>query len=327
VNLQKWHGLGNDYLFLDARSGVPARPAALARVLADRRRGPGGDGLILLEPSTRPDADCRLSIRNADGSDGGVCGNGLRCLAAWVIADDLVPIADRIDRAADRLRIEIASGPSIATVDDRDAAAGRWSVTVDLPGPDFDPAAVPATPFVDPPAGPVLDALVPELVAAANAALAADRAAVPDDVRWSIVSTGNPHLVARFASSPDLDAVDLAVVGAALERDPHFPDRINVHVVVDGRTGPIPMRTWERGSGLTQACGTGACAAVTAMVAAGRRPGGEPVTVRLPGGELSIAWSGDPADAIRMTGEAERVARIEIDDRWIDRMVAADRDD
>ncbi|MFM1832326.1 MAG: hypothetical protein RLZZ461_642, partial [Planctomycetota bacterium] len=98
---------------------------------------------------------------------------------------------------------------------------------------------------------------------------------------------------------------------------------INVHVVTDPADGPVRMRTWERGSGLTQACGTGACATVAALVAAGRRRADDAVRVELPGGSLVIAWSGATDDPLHMTGEAVRVARIEVDDRWIERMLAS----
>jgi diaminopimelate epimerase len=322
MRFQKWHGLGNDYLFLDARISAPPDPAALARVLSDRRRGPGGDGLILLESPIRADADVRMSIRNADGSDGGMCGNGLRCLAAWVVADELVVATARHDRTVDRLRIEVGSGCASVTVDGREADRGRWSVAVALPGPRFELESIPAGAFTGVPGGRVIDLPVPELATIARAAISED---VASDVTWSLVSTGNPHLVARVPEGVDLDAIDLATLGSRLEHDPHFPDRINVHVVADPADGPVRMRTWERGSGLTQACGTGACATVAALVAAGRRRPGDAVRVELPGGTLEIAWFGATDGSLHMTGEAVRVARIEVDDRWIERMLASDR--
>jgi diaminopimelate epimerase len=322
MRFQKWHGLGNDYLFLDARISAPPDPAALARVLSDRRRGPGGDGLILLESPIRADADVRMSIRNADGSDGGMCGNGLRCLAAWVVADELVVATARHDRTVDRLRIEVGSGCASVTVDGREADRGRWSVAVALPGPRFELESIPAGAFTGVPGGRVIDLPVPELATIARAAISED---VASDVTWSLVSTGNPHLVARVPEGVDLDAIDLATLGSRLEHDPHFPDRINVHVVADPADGPVRMRTWERGSGLTRACGTGACATVAALVAAGRRRPGDAVRVELPGGTLEIAWFGATDGSLHMTGEAVRVARIEVDDRWIERMLASDR--
>ena len=321
MRFEKWHGLGNDYLFLDARTIELDDQAALARVVSDRRRGPGGDGLILLESPTRTDADVRMSIRNADGSDGGMCGNGLRCLAAWVVADELVVAVARHDRTVDRLRVEVGSGCASVTVDGREADRGRWSVAVALPAPHFDLDSIPASSLTDVPAGTVIDMPVPELATMARAVLSENLAS---DILWSLVSTGNPHLIARVPEGVDLDAIDLATLGPRLEHASHFPERINVHVVADPADGPVRMRTWERGSGLTQACGTGACATVAALVAAGRRRPGDPVRVELPGGTLEIAWSGATGDPLHMTGEAVRVARIEVDDRWIERMLASD---
>ncbi len=324
MRLQKWHGLGNDYLFLDTRSHRPAAsldPGPLARILSDRRRGPGADGLILLESSSVSDADLRMSIRNADGSDGGVCGNGLRCAAAWCVADELVPTAARVDGDPDRIRIEIGSGISTASVHPCGGEVGRWSVAVDLPPPRLDLAAIPARPFEGGSSGSLRDVPVSELWSLVESVRPG---AMPEATRWSLVSTGNPHLVARLPDDADLDAIDLATIGPRLEHDSHFPERINAHLATAAPDGAIRLRTWERGSGLTQACGTGACAAVVAFVAAGLRDGGSPVVVRLPGGVLEIAWSGGSDAAIRMTGEAERVARIEIDDRWIERRLATD---
>ncbi len=331
MRLHKWHGLGNDYLLLDARVEGPEDPATLSRVLSDRRRGPGGDGLILLEKPTRVDADVRMSIWNADGSDGGVCGNGLRCLAAWIVADDLLSAGDAVREADSEsvpVRIEIPSGITVADVDLGGAKAGCASVRAALPGPRFDPAFVPARPFDGIPAGPVLEADIPDLMTLVTT-IAEPRSGasplLPEETRWSIVSTGNPHLVARVPGTCDLDKIDLAAIGPRLEHAPHFPSRINVHVVIDAASRPIRMRTWERGSGITQACGTGACAVVAAMVAAGRRDGAGMHEVELPGGTLRVRWSGVADDPIRMTGPAERVARIEVDDRWLERMLAAGR--
>lgn len=306
MNLVKWHGLGNDYLFLDTRAHPPADPAMTARVLSDRHRGPGADGLILLGHPSGADADVRLEIRNADGSDGGVCGNGTRCAAAWVVAEELVPVAGRIDASHDRVRLETPAGVTIADVESSGAAG--WMVDLDLPSPRFDlvslPAQVPGRAADD----AIVDEAIPDLAAIAG---------LPESVRWSFVSTGNPHLVARCDDAVAIDAIDLARLGPILERHPWFPARVNVHLVAD-RGDRIAMRTWERGSGITQACGTGACAAVVAFVRAGRREPDVSHRVSLPAGDLEIAWSGDAAGSIRMRGEAVRVGSIEVDDRWIE---------
>lgn len=306
MNLVKWHGLGNDYLFLDARRDRPADPAMTATVLSDRHRGPGADGLILLGDPSGPDADVRLEIRNADGSDGGVCGNGLRCAAAWVVAEALVPADRRVDALPERVHLETPAGVTIADVESTSAAC--WMVALDLPAPRFDlvslPAQVPGRAADD----AIVDEAIPDLAAIAG---------LPESLRWSLVSTGNPHLVARCDDEVSIDAIDLARLGPALERHSWFPARVNVHLVAD-RGDRIAMRTWERGSGITQACGTGACAVVVALVRSERREPDVSHVVSLPGGDLEIAWSGDPAGSIRMRGEAVRVGAVEVDDRWIE---------
>lgn len=319
MKLVKWHGLGNDYLFLAGWSERPDDLAGLARVLSRRHHGPGADGLIVLGGPTRTDADLRMEVRNADGSDGGVCGNGLRCAAAWVVSEELVPHAGRVDAACDRVRIETPAGVSAASVEADvagGAAAGRWMVTVELPPPRFELATLPAlVPGLEP-ASEMLEATSVELAAVAD---------LVEDVRWSMVSTGNPHLVARCPRGVSIDGLDLAAFGPVLERLPWFPERVNVHLV-DDDSETIRMRTWERGSGVTMACGTGASAVVSSLVRAGRREASATHRVSLPGGDLEIAWSGSPEASIRMAGEAVRVCAIEVDDRWIEEACRRDRD-
>lgn len=251
----KMHGLGNDFVVIDARAGdVPAPDAARVRAIADRHRGIGCDQLILIEPSMT--ADLRMRIFNADGSPAEQCGNALRCVAALTGAH----------------RIQTASG--IAAAD-----AGADGVRVDMGAPRFDWDAVPL-------------------------AYPLDTSALP--VAWEVLSApaalsvGNPHLV-FFVE--DLARIDLARLGPLIEQDPLFPERINVNVAEV--TGPraLRLRVWERGSGLTRACGTGACA--TAVAALRRGLVQAPVTVALPGGDLLIDWA--PGGSIRMTGPATHV--------------------
>ena len=257
---RKMHGLGNDFVILDARDGALEVDESLARALADRRTGIGCDQLILLEPSE--DADIRMRIWNPDGSEVEACGNATRCVATLIGGDS---------------RIETKGGILAAS-----ATAG--AATIDMGEPRFGWDAIPL-------------------------AYAMDSAAIP--VGWDgledgfAVRVGNPHIV-FFVD--DADAVALESLGPEIERDPLFPERINVNVA-SLADGGIRLRVWERGAGLTQACGTGACA--TAVAAISRKLVSSPVEVRLPGGSLTIDWQ--PGGSIRMSGPATHVFTGEVD--------------
>jgi diaminopimelate epimerase len=249
---RKMHGLGNDFVILDAREGPVAMDGARARALADRRTGIGCDQVILLEPSDV--ADVRMRIWNADGGEAEACGNAARCVATLGAAT-------------------IETGGGLLTARLHGAAA-----TIDMGMPRFGWDEIPL-------------------------AYAMDTSAMP--VGWEelqgpfAVNVGNPHIVFFV---PDADAVDLARLGPIVERDPLFPERVNVDVAAfEGDA--IRLRVWERGAGLTQACGTGACA--TAVAAIRQRLARGPIEVRLPGGALVVDWT--PGGAIRMTGPATEV--------------------
>jgi diaminopimelate epimerase len=252
TRFRKMHGLGNDFVILDAREGAVAMDAARARSIADRRTGVGCDQVILLEPSDI--ADVRMRIWNADGGEVEACGNATRCVALLG--------AETIETKGGVLS----------------ARANGASATIDMGAPKFGWEEIPL-------------------------AYAMDTAAMP--VGWEglrepfAVNVGNPHAVFFVR---DADAVDLARLGPIVERDPLFPERVNVNVaslVGDA----IRLHVWERGAGLTQACGTGACA--TAVVAIRQKLVESPVEVRLPGGALIIEWA--PGGSIRMTGPATHV--------------------
>ena len=257
---RKMHGLGNDYVIIDARDGALEVDESLARALADRRTGIGCDQLILLEPSE--DADIRMRIWNPDGSEVEACGNATRCVATLLGGDS---------------RIETKGGILAAS-----ATAG--AATIDMGEPRFGWDAIPL-------------------------AYAMDSAAIP--VGWDgledgfAVRVGNPHIV-FFVD--DADAVALESLGREIERDPLFPERINVNVA-SLADGAIRLRVWERGAGLTQACGTGACA--TAVAAISRKLVSSPVEVHLPGGSLTIDWR--PGGSIRMSGPATHVFTGEVE--------------
>ncbi len=252
VAFRKMHGLGNDFIVIDARAGAAGMSAARAAALADRRTGIGCDQLIVLEPSAH--ADVRMRIFNADGSEVEACGNASRAVGMLLGGSQ---------------RIETLGGVIAST-----AAPGGASV--DMGPARFDWDAIPLS-------------------------FAMDTLAMP--VGWealespSAVNVGNPHVVFFV---PDADAIDLARLGPLIETDPLFPEKVNVGVASVVGASHIKLRVWERGAGLTRACGTGACAA--AVLAIRRRLVTAPVRVDLPGGPLEIAW--EPGGTILMTGPA-----------------------
>ncbi|MFM7076561.1 MAG: diaminopimelate epimerase [Planctomycetaceae bacterium] len=276
----KMHGLGNDYVYVDGFAETPpADPAALARRIADRHRGVGGDGLILVLPSDR--AAARMRMFNADGSESEMCGNGVRCVAHLVVARGHAPEG--------RLSIETGRGVLDLLVE-RDTPR-RSRVRVDMGEPILEAARIP----VDHPGAEVVDApcaaLGPEAPWWRDCGL---------DPRMTCVSMGNPHVVFWCR---DVARVPLEAIGPGIEHHPLFPQRVNVHLVQVLAPDRVRMRTWERGSGITQACGTGASAVCVAGVLGGRTAGR--ITAELPGGELELAWS--PGGHVAMTGPAEEV--------------------
>lgn len=305
----KMHGLGNDYVFIDGRDGIDIDSSSVVSI-SDRREGVGGDGVVILENPVGVGADARMRIFNADGSDGGVCGNGLRCLARWLQRDGIVPEGPiRVETPAGV--VEMTVGPTLE--DD------TVRVEVAMPAPRFAAGEIPARiPGVDSGAA-VIDRPASEVLPGV---------AFPSRTRLSLVSMGNPHAVLTLsdAEGVDRDELDRMIreVGPAVERHSCFPDRINVHMVVSRDGGGLRMSTWERGSGATRACGTGACAAVVASVmSTGSRESRfdseeDPWrVVDLPGGELEIAWSGAENDSVRQRGPAVESfrGRVEIEPR------------
>ncbi|MGA0038897.1 MAG: diaminopimelate epimerase [Pirellulales bacterium] len=279
----KMHGLGNDYVYIDVFANpAPADPAALARRIADRHRGVGGDGLILVEPSDL--AAARMRMFNADGSESEMCGNGVRCVAHLVVA--------RGYAAAGPLTIETGRGVLDIVVSPKGPV---WSqVKVDMGPPILTPLDVPVQ-FDGVGGEAVIDRPCPEL---------------DWDAPWvetsgiepgmTCVSMGNPHAVFYCR---DVESVPLEQFGPTVENHPAFPRRTNVHVVQVVAGDHVRVRTWERGSGITQACGTGASAVCVAGVLTGRS--GRRITATLPGGDLLLEWPGE--GAVFMTGPAEEV--------------------
>lgn len=262
VEFIKMHGLGNDFVVLDARvQHLPELDATLVRALADRHAGIGCDQLIALEPSS--EADCRMRIFNQDGGEVEACGNAARAVGL------LLGEPSRI----------LTTGGLIETRPDGEGVA------VDMGEPRFGWEELPL-------------------------AYAMDTASMP--VGWeeleqpSAVNVGNPHVVFFVL---DNDAVQLDRLGPLIENDPLFPERINVNVATVEDQGTIRLRVWERGAGLTRACGTGACA--TAVAAIRRGLVRNDVTVHLPGGPLDISWS--EGGSITMSGPATESFRGSFD--------------
>jgi len=268
----KMHGIGNDYVYVNAFETTLADPAAVARAVSPRRTGIGSDGLILIAPSAI--ADVRMEMYNADGSRGKMCGNGIRCVAKFAYEHGLARRPE--------LRVETDCGVRTLTLDVR---GGRVeSVTVDMGAPDLSPTALP--------------------IASEARLVDAPFEIDGEERRITCVSMGNPHCVLFVDST---ETAPVTTLGPRIESHPLFPQRVNVEFVEP--VGALPaarlrMRVWERGSGETAACGTGACAVVVAAHLTGR--GRRRADVDLLGGTLAIEWS-EADDHVYMTGGATEV--------------------
>jgi diaminopimelate epimerase len=268
------HGIGNDYVYIDGFTSAVADPADLARRVSPRRTGIGSDGLILIQPSSA--ADCRMEMYNADGSRGKMCGNGVRCVAKYAYESGR--------SRANPMRVETDAGIKVIQMNVQDGRVG--DLTVDMGQPVLDGPRIPVATE-----GRVVDA--PFEVGGT-------------EYRITCVSMGNPHCVVFLPQVADLD---LERIGPLFEHHPFFPERVNTEFVQILSPERLRMRVWERGSGETAACGTGACAVVVAAALTDRAE--RKTTVQLNGGELNIEWAND--DHVYMTGPAEEVFRGEIE--------------
>ena len=292
MKFTKMQGIGNDYVYVNCFEETVDDPAGTARFVSDRHFGIGSDGLILIRPSDV--ADCEMDMYNLDGSRGAMCGNGIRCVAKYAYDHGIV----------DKERITVATGAGITTLDLTVQDGKVATVRVNMGKPVFSPEAIP----VD------LAALAKDAPEECRNAEASGRIIdVPYMVdrqlwRFTAVSMGNPHAVV-FVEDPG--ELDLPKIGPFFENHPCFPDRVNTEFVskVDAHT--IRMRVWERGSGETLACGTGACASAVASILNGVVSPDGPVTVQLLGGDLMIEWD-RTEDTVYMTGPAEEVFSGEI---------------
>lgn len=273
VRMVKMHGAGNDYVYVDCRERDLVDPPRVARAVSRRHHGIGADGLILVRRAD--DADCRMEMYNADGSRAQMCGNGVRCVGKLVYERGL-----RVNP------MRIATDCGVKTLELAVDARGRVSgATVDMGAPILDGPRIPV----------------------ARAGRVVDEPLVVGDTTWRVtcVSMGNPHCVIFV---PEVESLELARLGPQFEHHPFFPERVNTEFVALRSRGELDFRVWERGSGETMACGTGACAALVAGVLTGRTE--RRALVHLLGGDLEIEWRTD--DHVTMTGDAAEVFSADV---------------
>lgn len=270
MRFTKMHGAGNDYVYVNCfEEAVPDDPADLARKIADRHFGVGGDGLILICASEV--ADARMRMFNADGSEAEMCGNGVRCVAKYVY--------DHGIQRSNTLKIETGNGVLSLDLEVADGRACR--VRVDMGEPILEAARIPTT-------------------LAGNPVVNAPLAVADRTLSVTCVSMGNPHAITYVDPLND----DWVLrIGPKVETDPHFPRRVNAEFVEVVSPSEVRMRVWERGSGETLACGTGASAVCVAGVLTGRT--GRRILAHLPGGDLELHWADD--NRVYMTGPAVEV--------------------
>ena len=272
----KMHGAGNDYIYFDCFDAPLYNPAAAAKKLSDRHFSVGGDGVVLILPSNV--ADAKMRMFNADGSEGKMCGNAIRCVGKFLyevrgLKKNVITVETR--SGVKTLGLSVRSGKVSA-------------VTVDMGRAELDPAKIPAL---------------------FEGSRAVDVPLTVGGVAYKItcVSMGNPHCVV-FGGDPD--RIDLEKLGPQFETNPAFPDRVNTEFIEVLGKNELKMRVWERGSGETLACGTGACAAAVAAVLNGYCEKNADIAVHLRGGTLTVR---DTDRAVLMTGPAEFAFTGEVD--------------
>ena len=265
LRFSKMHGAGNDFVVLDLRGGVPPPDDAQCRALADRHAGVGCDQILTVEDPASAGAVARYRIWNADGSPSQQCGNGARCIAAWLVRDGAVD--------GDEFALDSPVGRHAVTR----LAGDRYRIAMGVP--DFVPARIPLHGF---------DAVQDEYVLALR-----------DNVlAFGAVSMGNPHAVLEV---DDVDAAPVETIGPLLQAGDAFPQSVNVGFAQVESRDRVRLRVYERGAGETLACGSGACAAAAVLIRRGRI--GREAVIALPGGELQVSWPSDDAP-LSMAGPA-----------------------
>lgn len=270
IKFTKMHGIGNDYIYINCMESTPERLSELAVEMSDRHFGVGGDGIVLICPSDK--ADFRMRMFNNDGSEARMCGNASRCIARYVHDHGLTD--------HQRISLETLSGIKVLSLNmDADGEVG--SVTVDMGEPEFTPSVIPVRHDGE---------RMIEVPVATSCG----------EVKITAVSMGNPHGVVFVDRIED---VDFDRLGPELERHHIWPDRANIEFLEIISPDEARMRVWERGTGETLACGTGACASAVAAALTGRC--GRRITIHLRGGDLSIEWAEN--GHVLMTGSATEV--------------------
>lgn len=276
MRFTKMHGIGNDYVYVNCLEEEVPDPGRVARLVSDRHFGVGSDGLILIRPSK--EADFCMDMYNADGSQGAMCGNGIRCVGKYVYDHGLT--------GKERIRIETKSGVKSLELTVQDGKVRL--VKVGMGGPDLSAKNIP---------------IAIQEEQAVDFPIQVDER----EFHFTGVSMGNPHAVVYVE---DVNGFDIEKWGPKFERHPMFPDRVNTEFckVLDEET--IQMRVWERGAGETMACGTGACAAAVSSILNGHTK--DRVTVKLLGGDLQIHWDRQKGQ-VYMTGPAAEVFSGQMD--------------
>jgi diaminopimelate epimerase len=285
MKFTKMHGLGNDYIYVNCFEEKIDNPAELAQIVSNRHTGIGGDGLILITPSET--ADVRMRMFNADGSEAEMCGNGIRCVAKYSYEHKLAEAGSPFSLPGEPTTyptsLNIETGNGILTVglviDDKDKVQ---KVCVNMGQPILEPKDIPVNFSGDKIIDQSIEILGQELL-------------------MTCVSMGNPH--AMFFCE-NVESIELKNLGPAIESHTIFPKRINVHFVQTDNPKEFTMRTWERGSGITMACGTGACATCVAGVLTNKTE--RICTGHLPGGDLDLYWCQED-NCVYMTGPAAEV--------------------
>lgn len=271
LNFTKMHGCGNDYIYFNCFEQEVVAPELLAIRLSDRHFGIGGDGIVLICPSEV--ADAKMRMFNADGSEGKMCGNATRCIGKYMYDHHIIDKPE--------MTLETLSGIKLLKLQIENSEVA--SVRVDMGKPILKPSEIPAN---------------YEGETAVSVPLEVDGTTYA----VTCVSMGNPHCV--VFTEKDVNTLDLPNIGPSFEHHPMFPERINTEFirVIDDHT--LQMRVWERGSGETLACGTGACAATVAAVLNGFCPKGENITIHLRGGDLTICYTDE---GVFLSGSATTV--------------------
>lgn len=283
MKFTKMHGAGNDYIYVNCFQEQIHNRSAVARFISDRHFGIGSDGLICIEPSDV--ADFKMDMYNADGSQGRMCGNATRCVAKYVCDNGMTD--------KDEIALETLSGIKYIKVTKEN---GRVKTAqVNMGAPILRPADIPVR-------------------FEGETAVGRQMTVGGQDYTVTCVSMGNPHCVTVIDS---VDKLEIEKIGPLFENDPLFPDRVNTEFIERVSPGEFKMRVWERGSGETLACGTGACASAVAMILNGECRKDEDIKVILRGGVLTIRWDSRTNDVF-MTGPAETVFTGEIDITAID---------